>query len=165
MSNDLFQFLNISPLTALHWMLAVAISLFILDIFLQSDFVSWLALILFSAYFSLYLDVSMSFPLQWLLLLFIVTLGLLFVFYYTVWAKLVSPIVKKLLLRNATAELHDRAAGQLATFRQIEGNDFVDWNGELWAANVNLSSARPQDGDQIRIIRSESGKMIVESIS
>ncbi len=164
MSSELFHYLSISPLTALHWMLAVAITLFIIDIFLQSDVVSWLSLFLFAAYFSLYLDVSIGFPLQWLLLLFVVILSVLFVVYYTLWYKLVAPLIKRAFLRNAVVEVSDRAAGETAIYRLIEGNEFVNWNGELWSAAFANTLQQAQDGEKVRIIRSESGKMLIETL-
>lgn len=161
MINELFQLLNIDVLTFLHWMFAISITLFILDMFIQTEFVSWLALLLFSIYFTLLLEANFDLPTQWLLLVFILFLSLAFVFYYAIWSKLVSPIIKKSLLRKATVEYADRAAGQIGIFRRIDDNSFVEWDGQLWQASSSQHLSQFQDREEVLIGKSELGKLTI----
>lgn len=162
---ELFNLLNIDVLTFLHWMLAISITLFIIDIFLQTELISWGALLVFAIYFTALLESKLDLPIQWLCLVFIIFLSLAFVFYYTVWCKLVRPVINKSLLRQATVEYSERASGQKGTFRIIDGKNFVEWDGVLWQAS-DLSADVPLhqlcDQEEVTIVKSELGKLTIK---
>ncbi len=162
---ELFNFLNIDVLTFLHWMLAISITLFIIDIFLQTELISWGALLVFALYFTALIESKLDLPIQWLCLVFILFLSLAFVFYYTVWCKLVRPVINKSLLRKATTEYPDRAAGQKGSFRIIDGKNFVEWDGELWQAVASEDKQKLSqfhDREEVTIVKSELGKLTIK---
>ncbi len=151
-------------LTFLHWMLAVSITLFILDIFIQTEFISWGSLLIFALYFTMLLEANFDIPTQWLLLIFIIFLAIAFVFYYAVWCKLVKPSINKSLLRKATIEYADRASGETGVFRIIDGKFFIEWDGILWQAS-NVDTDVPlnnyADQEEVTIVKSELGKLYI----
>lgn len=164
MMTDFFQFLNIDALTFLHWMLAVSISLFILDIFCQTEFISWVSLLTFALYFTLLIEHNMDLPVQWVFIVFFLFLTLAFVFYYAVWSKMINPAIKKSLLRKATVEYADRATGQTGTFRRIDEQCFVSWDGELWQAATDKAEEKLsqfEDREEVTITKSELGKLYI----
>lgn len=165
MMTDLFQLLDIDVLTFLHWMLALSLSLFILDIFIQTEFLSWLSLILFAAYFTLLIQTHWLLPIQWSFIIFFLFLVLAFVFYFLEWSRVIKPIIQKSLLKHATAEHDERAVGGTGIFRIIDGQYFVEWDGILWKA-VKGENCPPLsqlcDCEKVTITKSEAGTLSIE---
>jgi len=162
MTIELFDLIGLDALTFLHWMLAASISLLILDFFINTEIVTWIALLLFSLYFTLLVEVKMAIPIQWCFVIFVFFLILSFVYYAFIWLKILSPAIKKFLLQKAAFEQQDRAVGDVAVFRIIDGNYFVEWDGELWgAASSSEKLSNFDDLEEIIIEKSELGKFFI----
>lgn len=154
----ILNFLGIDTLTFLHWFLAVAITLLMLDCFTQTDFLSVLAIILFAEYFEGVL--SKLIPLQWLVVVYVLLLILSFFIYVTLWRKFVYVFIRHTLLRNATRESYESMAGENGIFRIIDGKKFVDWNGELWQVECpNLYNFH--NGEDVIILSNNNGKLTI----
>lgn len=162
MTIELFDFIGLDALTFLHWMFAISISLFILDFFINTEIITWISLLLFSIYFTLLIEIKMSVPIQWSFIIFVFFLILSFVYYSFIWLKILSPAIKKSLLQNAAVEQQDRAVGDVAVFRIIDGNYFIEWDGELWGAVSNSEKlSNFDDLEKIFIEKSELGKFFI----
>ena len=86
--------------TFLHWMLAIAITLIILDVFLCTEWLSCLSLFTFAAWGTWRLDL----PTQWSVLVFLFFLGIGIAFYFTCWRGFIRNTIAKTLLRNTSGE-------------------------------------------------------------
>ena len=104
-------FLGIEHGTFLHIMLAVAITLLVLDIFVCTELLSWGALLLFAAWGTWLVGA----PWQWSILVFIVFLALVCVLYYTLWTQCIRRFIMNLVLRNAPRESTEQVIGKTAT--------------------------------------------------
>lgn len=94
--------------TFLHWMLAIAITLIILDVFFCTEWLSFLSLITFAAWGAWRLDL----PTQWSGLVFLVFLGIGITFYYACWRGFIRNTVSKTFLRNAGEEQINSMVGR-----------------------------------------------------
>ncbi len=161
---ELISSLQIDPMSVLHWMLAISITLLVLDLFIQTEFISWVSLLIFAGYISLLCDTHLDLPIQWTVLVFIAGLALSIALYYALWSKL-QLLIKKTLLRKATPEYLNRAAGEIAIYRLMEGASFVEWNGELWSAQAEKSNDEFSEREQVKISRQVSGKLFIRKIN
>lgn len=115
-----------------HWLLAIAVTLLVLDLFFQTEALSLVSVGVFALYFTLWVDA----PLQWDVLVFLGFALLALALYMLFWRKFVLPLVSRLLLRNAVRESVENAPGSVGVFRRIGEACFVEWNGELWAVEA-----------------------------
>ncbi|MFI3290553.1 MAG: hypothetical protein R3Y46_01590 [Opitutales bacterium] len=161
MIQELFNLIGISPFTVLHWIFAISLTLFILDIFFQTEVISWGALFFITVYFTSLTSSMLDIPMQWDILIFIIYLALAFTFYYTIWYSIVGSAAKKTLLRKATPEQHERVVNESGVFRIIEGQYFVEWNGELWNASSKEDIKNFTDKELVKIEKSEAGCLFI----
>ena len=80
-----------------------------------------------SIYFSLLFDFSVKWTVVIAIIAWLITIAL----YYLIWSKFIRPSLL-LLLGKGEKELQESSEGETATFRIIEGESFVKWNGDLW---------------------------------
>ena len=105
----LADFFGISNGTFLHWMLAISLTLLVLDVFCNTEFLSWLSMLVFSLWATMQFDL----PVQWMVLLYVLVLILCAVFYYTLWTHCVRRLVMDGVMRNAPREAQDNLSGTL----------------------------------------------------
>lgn len=103
----LADFFGVSNGTFLHWMLAISLTLLVLDVFFNTEFLSWVSMLVFSLWGTMQFDL----PVQWSVLVYICILMLSAVFYYTLWTHCVRRLVMDCLLRRAPREAQDCLAG------------------------------------------------------
>ena len=94
--------------TFLHWVLAIAITLLILDVFLRTEWLSYLSLFAFAAWGACRLNL----PTQWSGLVFLVFLGIGILFYLACWRSFIRKIVKT-LQKNASEEQINSMVGRV----------------------------------------------------
>ena len=104
-------FLSSADGTFLHWMLAIAITLIILDVFFCTEWLSFLSLITFAAWGAWRLDL----PTQWSGLVFLVFLGIGITFYYACWRSFIRNTISKTFLKNASEEQINSMVGRVGT--------------------------------------------------
>ena len=75
-----------------EWLLAVAITMFVIDIFLPTEILSWISLLMISVYVVWKIDP----PILWGILIFIITFSSVTIFYYLFLRRFISPIVSML---------------------------------------------------------------------
>ena len=109
MANALFlaDFFGVSNGTFLHWMLAVSLTLLVLDVFCNTEFLSWVSMLVFSLWATMQFDL----PIQWSVLVYVLVLIACAVFYYTLWTHCVRRLVMDCILRRAPREAQDNLAG------------------------------------------------------
>lgn len=140
----------------LHCMLAAGLTLLVLDVFICTEFLSWLALALFAAWGTWLL----ALPLQWSALVFICFLALGFAFYYLLWVRAVRPFVMGVVLRHAPAEYDSRLVGQHGTIRGAGETLCVRTGDQLFPVAVHSRSGL-QEGDAVTITAFADGYVTV----
>lgn len=96
----LADFFSLSNGEFLHWMLAVALTLLVLDVFANTELLSWTSLVIFAAWGTW----EIGLPLQWSVLVFLGFLTLGFALYFTLWNRCVRPLFMHALNRRAPKE-------------------------------------------------------------
>lgn len=120
-------FLGIDHGTFLHIMLAVAITLLVLDIFVCTELLSWVSLLLFAAWGTWLVGA----PWQWSVLMFVGFLALVCVLYYTLWVQCVRRVVMDLVLRNSPRESTEQVVGKSATVLGEGENLCIRWEDHI----------------------------------
>ncbi len=154
----LLQYLGVGSFAFMHWLLAIAITLLLLDVFVQTDVLSIISVFIFAEYAAGFL--CNIIPIQWYIAIYILILMAAFYLYAIIWRKIVYNLLKKTLLRNAAAESYDNMAGEEGVFRKIENREFVFWNGELWQVEYS-STCNFRDGEKIHITKNHNGKLTI----
>ncbi len=131
----ILSILGISPWEYLHWLIAIAITLLLLDIFLQVEIPSFLAIILLADYINSLLFLFL--PIQWYIVSYIIILILMSALYLCFWKKIISLFLTKTLLRNTIRESNYEGEGKKGTFRSINGTEFVLFDGKLWQVDYD----------------------------
>lgn len=131
----ILSLLGIYPWEYLHWLIAIAITLLLLDIFLQVEIPSFLAIILLTDYINSLLFLFL--PIQWYIVSYIIILVLISALYLCFWKKIVSLFFNKTLLRNSIRESNYEGEGKKGTFRRIKGTEFVFFDGKLWQVDYD----------------------------
>lgn len=120
-------FLGIDHGTFLHIMLAVAITLLVLDIFVCTELLSWVSLLLFAAWGTWLVGA----PWQWSVLVYIGFLVLVCVLYYTLWVQCVRRVVMDFVLRNAPRESTEQVCGKTAVVLGEGDNLCIRWEDHI----------------------------------
>lgn len=158
---ELLNWIGLDPATCLYWIFGISITLFVLDIFFQTELITWGALVLFSTYLTLLVEHYTDMSTLWSVLLFCAILGIFIYIYCTVWRKFVKALLEKTLMRNAAKEQTERASGQTGIFRKISGSYFVELEGELWQASCDSEPLSAfSDQDEVSIIKCDEGAIL-----
>lgn len=107
----LAEFFSLSNGEFLHWMLAVALTLLVLDVFANTELLSWASLVIFAAWGTW----EIGLPLQWSVLVFLGFLAVGFGLYYTLWNRAVRPIFMHALNQHAPKESVEADVGARGT--------------------------------------------------
>ena len=103
----LADFFGVSNGTFLHWMLTISLTLLVLDVFFNTEFLSWVSMLVFALWGTMQFEL----PVQWSVLVYIGILIISAVLYYTLWTQCVRRLVMDCILRNAPKEAQDNLAG------------------------------------------------------
>lgn len=136
----------------LQWAPAIAITLLVLDLFFNTELISWLALICMAAW-GTYLTGPAW---EWSVLVFIIYLGVSIAFYYALWVSFVRPCVAKTLLRNAAPEDDELMVGRHGTVVGEGEAMHLRIADELWPVDeASRSGLKP--GDQATVTGYRNG--------
>lgn len=127
------------------WVLAISITVILIDIFLETEILSSLSLLAVSAYFAALVDVS----LKWQLLITLICWLGTSLFYYLIAKQFMIPLVNTLIPKGQKESIHE-AVDSIAEYRLIESQSFVLWNGDLWPVS-NQDTTQFNDHDKVRI--------------
>ncbi len=111
-----------------EWLLAVAITMFVIDIFLPTEILSWISLLMISVYVVWKIDP----PILWGILIFIITFSSVTIFYYLFLRRFISPIVSKTIVRNSPKQKLSSIVGEKVIIENVKGINMVKCCGELW---------------------------------
>ncbi len=139
-----------------HWLLAIAVTLLVLDLFFQTEALSLVSAGLFALYFTLWTDA----PVQWDVLVFLGYALLVLLLYMLFWRRCVLPLMARLFLRNAVRESVENAPGSTGVFRRIGDACFVEWNGELWSVEAEDLAAFA-DREPVAIQNQSKGTFLI----
>ncbi len=114
-------------LSGLLWVVAIGLTVIVIDVFFETEILSVSALIGISIYLSLLFDVA----LKWRVLFGFVSWLIVMALFYLVWKRFVTPLLRKGIV-GGIKESSLSATGAIGEFRLIDGKAFVYWNGDLW---------------------------------
>ena len=135
-------------------MLALALTLFVLDVILDEDTLSWTGVAVFAAY----LTWRIAAPWKWSILVFIASAILTGVAYCWLFKLAIGRPVRRLFQRNAPDETLSSIQGAPGTLHIVSGKVMFRWNGdELWpVANPPPDAA---DGQKAVVKRFTGGQV------
>lgn len=157
MSPILAEFFSLSNGEFLHWMLAVALTLLVLDVFINTELMSWAALVIFAAWGTW----EIGLPLQWSVLVFLGFLTLGFALYFTLWNRCVRPLFMHSLNRRAPKESVTADIGGRGTLVG-EGEQLCVRCGDRLYPLSPSCTAGLRAGDTVRITAMDGATAVVE---
>lgn len=143
----------------LHWMLAVALTLLVLDVFVNTEMLSWASLVIFAAWGTW----ELGLPLQWSLLVFLGFLLLGFALYLTLWNRCVRPLFMAWLTRHAPREAYAQEVGGVGTVVG-QGEQLCVRREDRLFAVAEASREGLKEGDRVRITAMEGACVRVEKL-
>ena len=140
-----------------EWLLAFSITVFVIDIFFQTEMLYWLGVLATAVYATLRIDV----PFKWSVAVFFATL-LAVGFLYNLFLRVViGSQVRRVLQRGAPDEAIASICGAEAKIHIVEGRPMLRWNGdELWP--IKNPPANPVEGQSVKVIRLDGGLALIE---
>lgn len=152
-------------LQGLLWVLAIGLTIVVIDVFFETEILSVGALLGISIYVSLLFDVDVKWRVLIALLCWLVVTAL----FYTVWKRLVLPLIQRGFSKGMAEAIHS-AVGATGEFRLIDGKAFVYWNGDLWPVDLDedggdtadADDGRFKDRDKVTIKTADNGIFTIE---
>ena len=139
-----------------EWLLAISVTVFVVDIFWQTEILSWSAVLITAGYITWRVGV----PLKWGIAVFLVSTIVVGMFYHFFLRAVVGMQVR-MLQGGAPNETIDSIRGAEATIHIVDGRTMLRWNGdELWP--VKNPPAAPVEGQRVKIARLENGLAVIQ---
>ena len=146
------DFFGVSNGTFLHWMLAISLTLLVLDIFCNTEVLSWLSMLVFALWGTMQFDL----PVQWSVLVYILILIVCATLYYTLWTHCVRKLVMDCIMRHAPKEAQEGLAG--TTGRIVgEGDGLCVKYGDQFLPVAESCRPGLSAGDTVEITSVENG--------
>lgn len=124
------------------WVIAIGLTVIIVDVFFETEILSIGALLGISVYFSLLFDVAA----KWRVLIAILCWLFVTALFYAVWKRFLTPLIRRGFTGGIDEAIHS-AVGATCEFRLIDDKGFVYWNGDLWPVDGDgADSADADDG-------------------
>lgn len=118
-----------------EWLLALALTLFVVDIFIPTEIMSWCGIFALSGYLTWRINV----PILWSIIVFVLALTFFSLLYYSVFRVFARATFEKFLQRNAPPERIDAVNGAVGTVHFVGNKPMFRWNGdELWPISNSL---------------------------
>ena len=112
-----------------EWLLATALTLFVVDLFIPTELMSWCGVVALSGYVTWRIGV----PAMWSILVFVFALLIFSAVYYFVFRMFISATFARFLQRKAPPEAVEQIIGAVGKIHFVEGKPMFRWNGdELW---------------------------------
>ena len=142
----------------LLWVLAIGLTIVIVDVFFETEILSVVALLGISIYVSLLFDVDVKWRVLIALLCWLAVTAL----FYTVWKRFVTPLIQRGFSKGMAESIHS-AVGATGEFRLIDGKAFVYWNGDLWPVDLDEDGGDSADADDGRF--KDRDKITINTVS
>ena len=141
-----------------EWLLAIALTLFVIDFFSDEDGVlSWCGVTAMAAWATWRIGP----PLKWCAL---VAIGAFFVCgaaWYWLFRGLIAEPIRRLLQKNAPNETIAAIKGAKGTLRVIDGKTMFRWHGdELWP--IANPPPNPTDGAPAEVLDIKDGEVVLK---
>lgn len=156
----LADFFGISNGVFLHWMLAISLTLLVLDVFCNTEVLSWISMLVFA----LWGTMQFNLPVQWLVLVFIVILILCAVLYYTLWTHCVRRLVMDVIMRRAPKEAQEDLAGTCGHIVGEGASMSVRFGDQILPVSAR-SRAGLTAGDEVEIVSFTNGFVEVRRLT
>lgn len=154
----LADFFGLSNGAFLHGMAAVALTLLVLDVLVNTEILSWAALLVFAAWGTCVCDL----PLQWSVLVFLAFLALGCAVYYTLWNYLVRRGIVRLLTRFSPPDgIQSAETGHIGTVVGEGENLCVRREDRLYVIAESCRCGL-QPGDRVCITAMEGAAAVVK---
>jgi len=113
-----------------EWLLALALTLFVTDLFQQTEILSWWGVLSLSCYLTWRIDA----PFKWSVLVFLLSLLLFSALYYFVFRAFVGRAFARLVMKNAPPETVSAIASAAGKIHFAGGKPMFrrDGDDELW---------------------------------
>ena len=142
-----------------EWVLAFALTLFIVDIFLATEVVSWAGVLALAGYLTWRIDP----PVKWLVLTFIGMFGIISVSYYWWFRIFVGEAVRKAFLRNAPDEAVNKLIGVKGSVHYVSSRAMLRWNGdELIPISNDVTGM--EEGLNVIVVGFSDGTVVVKRV-
>ena len=136
-----------------EWLVALALTLFVVDIFVSTEILSWGGVLSLS----LWLTWRIHADWKWDLLIFIGALVFFAFAYYWGVRATVGRLVKNLMQKGAPPEMTDRIVDAVGVIHQVEGMSFFRWNGEELLPVVDDGREAFCEGEVVEVDRLVNG--------
>ena len=130
------------------WVLAISLSVILLDIFFNTEVLSAIALLAVSFYLAAMIDVDLKWQIIITLACWLVTCLL----FFGLARKLMLPLVKKIIPEGEKESIH-KAIGSTAEFRLIDDKSLVYWNSDLWPVEDDENSFKDHEKVMIKSVK------------
>lgn len=148
------QFESIWGLSLTETLLVLALILVIVDLFLATDFPTYLAYVLVSIVCARQIEAHLLYR----ILLGLVCWFALIAFHYFIWKRVLQHLVNRVIAPDRIKFGGDGLIDGEGKIRDIDGNLMVEIRGDVWpfACEKNVS-----DGDRVKIMGRKGGLLIV----
>ena len=139
-----------------EWLVALSLTLFVWDIFLMTEFLSWGGVLSLSTWLVWKIDA----PIKWSVLIFVVAFTGFSFLYVFLFRNTIGVAIRKILQGKSPEEGLYSLVGKKGEVRKIEGNYFISVEGELWP--IRNEGIDFMDGDIKSIVSITDGVVSVE---
>lgn len=136
-----------------EWLVAFALTLFVVDIFVSTEFLSWCGVMSLSMWLTWRVHVNW----KWDALVFIGSFVLFaFAYYWGVRAS-IGRLVKNWMQKGAPMEVSGRIIGAVGVVHYVEGRPFFKWNGEELLPIMEDVRTTFQESEIVSVVRLVDG--------
>lgn len=141
-----------------EWLLALTVTLFVLDIFLETEVLSWSGILPLSIYITYRIGPTW----EWGILVFLLAMIVSAILYYGLFRVFIGRPIRALLQRGAPNEVIERLKGAQGVIHYVGEKPMLRWNGdELWPIKTD---AFVQEGDRVIVTAVQDGVLTVEPV-
>jgi membrane protein implicated in regulation of membrane protease activity len=148
--------LLIDTITSPFTLLALAVILMLVDLFLPNDITTHIAYIIFATLLGSLPDTSLLLQ----ILIGVVSWFLIVLIHYTCWRRFVEVVADRLIAPTRFQYGADALIGCEGTVRQIQDKPLVSIKGDLWPVS-NADSI--EDGTHVKVIAHNNGILEIET--
>ena len=140
-----------------EWLVALALTLFVVDIFMATEIMSWCGVFSLSAWLTWRVHANW----KWTILLFVGSFVLFAFVYYWGIRVTIGRLVRSWMQKGAPKEITDRIVGAVGVIHQVEGRSFFKWNGEELLPVRDDGLAPSREGEVVVVDRLVDGAVVL----
>lgn len=142
-----------------EWLLALTLTLFVLDVCLEVDYLSWGGVLSLAAYLTWRIGPSW----KWSVLVFILALLVAALIYYGVFRLLIGRPIRGVMQHGSMGEVIERLPGARGAIHFVDGKPMFRWNGdELWPVATDTTTLN--EDDRVVVVAIDEGRVRVKRI-